>query len=31
MTGPFFDLVFDIPSGQTFSYLMDPKAEAEPG
>jgi primosomal protein N' (replication factor Y) len=31
MAGPFFDLVFDIPAAQTFTYLMDPKAEAAPG
>ncbi|MDR0624209.1 MAG: primosomal protein N', partial [Treponema sp.] len=31
MAGPFFDLVFDIPSNQTFTYLADAKGEAAPG
>ena len=31
MDGPFFDLVFDIPANQSFTYRMDPKAEAAPG
>jgi primosomal protein N' (replication factor Y) len=31
MAGPFFDLVFDIPSNQAFTYLADPKGEAAPG
>ena len=31
MSAPYFDLVFDIPADQTFTYLGDEKGEAAPG